>query len=355
MTGILVLVGFLLLVLGIVMLDLGVFHRHARIVRMREALAWTSVWITLAMLFSVFVYYLYEHSLFDWDKQTLVNVPALYKDAKSVGRTALVDFVTGYLVELSLSLDNVFVIALILAYFRVPLAQQHRVLFWGIMGAIVLRGVMIGAGAALIARFEWVIYVFGALLLISAARMLVVRHDALEPERNLFVRLTRLMFPVTTQFHGEHFFTRVDGKLTATPLFLALMLVESSDVMFAVDSIPAIFAVTRDPFLVFTSNIFAILGLRSMYFLLAGLMDRFRYLKISLVFLLAYIGVKMLVSHHFPIPNSISLAFIAGILSVGVLASLVAPRREPPRLHSPLEDFDTAAGAQDAEEGVTEF
>jgi tellurite resistance protein TerC len=354
MTGIFVLIGFLALVLGIVMLDLGVFHKHARVVRMREALAWTSVWVTLALLFGVFVFYLYEHSLFDWDKQTLVDVKALYKDATSVGQTAAVDYLTGYLVELSLSLDNVFVIALILAYFRVPLAQQHRVLFWGIMGALVLRGIMIGAGAALIARFDWIIYVFGALLLVSAARMLLVRHDALEPERNLFVRLTRLMFPVTTQFHGEHFFTRLNGKLTATPLFLALVLVESSDVMFAVDSIPAIFAVTRDPFLVFTSNIFAILGLRSMYFLLAGLMDRFRYLKVSLVFLLAYIGVKMLVSHHFPIPNHISLAFIAGILAVGILASLAAPRRAQPHLPSPLE-IDGDAREPEAEERATEF
>jgi tellurite resistance protein TerC len=224
---------------------------------------------------------------------------------------------------------------MIFAHFRVPLAEQHRVLFWGIFCAVILRGVMIFGGIAIIERFDWVVYVFGALLLFSAASMIVVRHDNLAPENNLMIRMIRRIYPVTANFHGGHFFVRINGIRTATPLLLALVLVETSDVTFAIDSIPALFAITRDPFIVFTSNIFAILGLRSLYFVLAGLMEKFRYLKMSLVLLLAFIGVKMLLVHHYPIPNLVSLAVIGGILAAGILASMIAGR-DSTALVSPL-------------------
>ncbi len=219
-----------------------------------------------------------------------------------------------------------------------PAVLQHRVLFWGILGAVVLRGVMIGLGVALINRFEWVTYIFGLFLLYSAARMLMLRHETVDPAENPLVRLAQRLIPVTNDFHGHHFVVRVDGKLMATPLLLALLLVESSDVMFAVDSIPAIFAVTRDPFIIFTSNIFAILGLRSLYFILAAYMQKFRYLKQALVFVLAYVGVKMIVSHHYDIPDMASLSIIGGILLVGILASIRGASSDPVPLKSPLDE-----------------
>lgn len=321
----LVWIGFLLLIGVIIALDLGVFHRRKHVVTLPEALGWTAVWVTGAMLFNVGVYYLYELNPAGWDMDT----------TRLTGAEAAIQFFTGYLVEKSLSVDNIFVIAMIFAHLRVPLEEQHRVLFWGILGAVVLRGVMIIGGVALLERFEWVVYVFGVLLLFSAASMLVTRHDHLAPENNQVIRLVRRFYPVTSDFHGSHFFVRIDGVRMATPLFLALVLVETADVTFALDSIPAIFAITRDPFIVFTSNVFAILGLRSLYFVLAGLMEKFRYLKVSLVFLLAYIGVKMLLVHHYPIPNMVSLAIIGGILAVGILASTAAVR-DSATLVSPL-------------------
>jgi tellurite resistance protein TerC len=304
-------IGFLALIAGVVALDLGVFHRKTHEISLPEALGWTAVWISLALAFNVGVYFLYELNPAGWDMDT---------DQLS-GFDAALQFFTGYLVEKSLSIDNVFVIAMVFSYFSVPLAEQHRVLFWGVFGAVVLRGIMIFGGIALLEQFEWLVYVFGVILIYSAANMLVVRNDNLSPEDNFFVKLVRKKIPITNDFHGSHFFVQIDGVRTATPLFLALVLVEISDVTFAIDSIPAIFAITRDPFIVFTSNIFAILGLRSLYFVLAGLMEKFRYLKMSLVFLMAYIGVKMLLIHHFPIPNLVSLAVIGGILAVGILAS----------------------------------
>ncbi len=308
----LVWVGFLLLIAVVVSLDLGVFHRKAHVVTLPEALGWTAVWVTLALLFNVVIYYLYELNPSGWDMDT----------EQLTGLEASVQFFTGYLVEKSLSIDNIFVIAMIFSYFKVPLLQQHRVLFWGIFGAVILRGVMIFGGVLIIERFDWVVYILGGLLLYSAANMLVVRHDNAPFEKNTAVRFVRSVYPVTTKFHGDHFFVLLNGVRTATPLFLALVLVETSDIMFAIDSIPAIFAITRDPFIIFTSNVFAILGLRSLYFVLAGLMEKFRYLKISLVFLLAFIGVKMMLVHHYPIPNLVSLAIIGGILSVGIIASM---------------------------------
>ena len=303
------------------------FHRKARIISLAEALGWSAVWFSLAMIFNVGVYYLYELNPAGWDMDT----------EQLSGRQAAIQFFTGYLVEKSLSIDNIFVIAMIFAYFGVPAAYQHRVLFWGILGAVILRGIMIVGGLALIERFDWLTYVLGALLLYSAARMLMIRHDNVDIAGSPVIRLVKRFYPVSDAFDEDRFFTRVNGARMATPLFVALVLVEFSDVMFAIDSIPAIFAITRDPFIVFTSNIFALLGLRSLYFVLAGLMDRFRYLKSSLAYLLCYIGVKMLLVHHYQIPNVVSLAVISGILAVGMLAS-TAVARDALALLSPLAD-----------------
>lgn len=309
-------VAFIAFIMFVVALDLGVFHRRARIIGLREALSWTLVWIALALLFIICIYFLYEFNPAGWDMDT----------AQLSGREAALQYLVGYILEKSLSVDNIFVIALVFSSLSVPAAQQHRVLFWGILGAIVLRGIMILTGAALIAEFDWIVYVFGTILLYSAAKMLTLRQETVDVEEHIAVRLVRRFYPVTSGYRGKNFFVVEGGVKKVTPLFLALILVEASDVTFAVDSIPAIFAVTRDPFIVFTSNIFAILGLRSLFFVLAGMMDRFRYLRTSLVFLLAYIGVKMLLQHHYPIPNIISLAVIGGILTVGVLASLITSK-----------------------------
>ena len=327
MTEIWVWVGFLVFIGAMVALDLGVFHRRQRVVGLAEALGWTALWVALALAFNVGIYFLYGENWLGWSDLHSHDL---------TGEQAALQFFTGYLVEKSLSIDNIFVIAMIFAYFNVPLAHQHRLLFWGVLGAVVLRGVMIAIGAALLARFDWVMYLFGGLLIASAVRLLIARHDNLAPDRNLLVRLARRVYPVAGDVDSGRFFVRHEGRRAMTPLFLALMLIESSDVLFAVDSIPAVFAVTRDPFLVFTSNVFAILGLRSLYFALAGLMDRFRYLKMSLVFLLVYVGVKTILAHHHPIPNVVSLSIIAAILGVGVLASLVGGPRDTARLESPL-------------------
>ena len=315
----LVWIGFLLLVTGILALDLGVFHRRDRVIGIRESLLWSAAYIAAALAFNVFVYFLYEHHWLGFGAG---------EHLRATGREAALQFLTGYLIEKSLSLDNVFVIALVFGYFGIPLKYQHRVLFWGILGALVLRGVMIGLGAALIARFEWVIYVFGGILLLTAVKMMRSGHEEIHPDRNLFVRVARRFHPVASELDGHNFFTTWQGRRAMTPMFVALMIVESSDVVFAVDSIPAIFAVTRDPFIVFTSNVFAILGLRTLYFVLASLHDRFRYLRHALVAMLAYIGVKMLVSHVWPIPNHVSLIVIAALISAGIGLSLRASRRE---------------------------
>ena len=325
--------GFLAFVLGLLALDLGVFHREVRAIRTGEALAWAAFYVTLALAFNVLVFFLYERN---WLGVGIsVGHPL-------DGRTAALQFLTGYLLEQSLSLDNVFVIALIFSYFRVPLAYQHRVLFWGILGALVMRGAMIGLGAALITRFDWVIYVFGGILILTAVRMLLAGNEEPDPEKSPVIRLARRIYPVTPELHGERFFVQLNGARAATPLFLVLLMVESSDVLFAVDSIPAIFAVTQDPFLVFTSNVFAILGLRNLYFAIAPLLNRFKYLKQSLVFILAFVGVKMILAHTQPIPTITSLSVIIGILGVGILASALAASRETAPLASPLaNDIET--------------
>ena len=314
----LVWIGFLLLVTGILALDLGIFHRRDRVIGIRESLIWSAGYIAAAMAFNVFVYFLYEHHWLGFGAG---------EHLLATGQEAALQFLTGYLIEKSLSLDNVFVIALVFAYFGIPLKYQHRVLFWGILGALVLRGVMIGLGAALIARFEWVTYVFGGILLATAVKMMLTNHEEIHPDRNPFVRLARRFYPVTSELDGHNFFTTWRGRRALTPMFVALMIVENSDVVFAVDSIPAIFAVTRDPFIVFTSNVFAILGLRTLYFVLASLHDRFHYLRHALVAMLGYIGVKMLVSHYWPIPNHVSLIVITALIAAGIGASLHTSRR----------------------------
>ncbi|RIL05963.1 MAG: tellurium resistance protein TerC [Proteobacteria bacterium] len=325
--------AFLAFVVALLALDLGVFHRQIRAIRSGEALAWAGFYISLALAFNLLVYLLYERNLLGVGIE--VGHPL-------DGRTAALQFLTGFLLEKSLSLDNVFVIALIFAYFRVPLAYQHRVLFWGILGALLMRGAMIALGAALISRFDWIVYVFGGILIVTAARMLLAGDEEPEPEKNVLIRVARRFFPVTPELHGEHFFVRVGGRRAATPLFLVLLMVESTDVLFAVDSIPAIFAVTQDPFLVFTSNVFAILGLRSLYFAIAPLLGRFKYLKQSLVFILAFVGVKMLLAHTVPIPTITSLSVIVSFLAIGVLASALSAAREVAPLASPLAtDFET--------------
>lgn len=308
--------GFISLVLGMLALDLGVFHRKDEVMSTRQALGWTAIWVALAMAFNVGVYFMYEHAWLGMGLDA-AGSPTLS------GSDAFKMFLTGYVVEKSLSLDNIFVIALIFTSFGIPAVYQHRVLFWGILGALVMRAVMILAGAALIQRFTWTVYLFGGILLLTAVRMLVSEEEDLDPEDNRLVKLARRLLPFTDTLHGHAFFVRENGRRLATPLFLTLVVVEFSDVLFAVDSIPAIFSITTDPFLVFTSNIFAILGLRSLYFALAAMLHRFHYLKESLVYLLAFVGVKMIIHDYYHIPPGIALAFIVGILAVGVLASLV--------------------------------
>ena len=310
--------GFLAFFLSLLFLDLSVLHREAAALSVRQALFWTTVWVSVAFSFNIVVYGLYEHRWFGF-------VPG---GGVRGGADAVIQFITGYLLEWSLSVDNIFVIALIFAYLRIPTLYQYRVLFWGIVGAIVLRGLMIAAGTTLLAHFDWMFYVFGAILLVSALRML--RDDDATPDfgASLPARLVRRFVPVTDDLERARFFVRREGRLYATPLFVALVMVELTDVVFAVDSIPAILAVTRDPFLVFTSNAFAILGLRSLYFAVAGMMAMFRYLKYSLVLILAFVGVKMLLVGHFHVPNLVSLGIIVGTLAGGVIASLWATRRE---------------------------
>jgi tellurite resistance protein TerC len=327
--------GFLAFVFVMLALDLGVFHRKSHAVGVKEALGWSAVWIGLALLFGVFVYFAYENHWLgigltpDATEQTDQFPNGRIND----GRAAVAKYLTGYVVEKSLSIDNIFVIVLIFAFFGVPAAQQHRVLFWGILGALALRGAMIGVGAVLIERFHWILYVFGAFLILTALKMLLSKAGHGEPGDNAVVRLVRRIFPVTDQFHGEHFLVRDHlGRRVLTPLALALVVVETTDLVFAVDSIPAVFAITADPFLVFTSNVFAMLGLRSLYFALAGLVTKFRYLKVSLAVILAAVGAKMLaerwVEHVLgEAVNFYFLGFVLLVLSAGVGASLWVGRR----------------------------
>jgi len=297
-------IGFLVFVLAMLALDLGVFHRKAHEISVREAAAWSATWIALALLFAGGIYLYAGH------------VPAT-------------EFLTGYLIEKSLSVDNIFVIAMIFSYFAVPLRLQHRVLFWGILGALAMRGLFIALGAFLIATFHWIMYVFGALLLVTGIRMAMREEKPFDGEHNPVIRLARKVIPLTPEYHGEHFFVRDGARRLATPLFLALLLVEVTDILFAVDSIPAIFAVTSDTFLVFTSNVFAILGLRSLYFLLAGMVTRFHLLRYGLAAILVLVGAKMALATVIEIPSLVSLIAIAVILTISVVASWYFPRPLP--------------------------
>ncbi|MGB8984555.1 MAG: TerC family protein [Anaerolineales bacterium] len=305
-------IGFNLFVLLMLAIDLGVFHRHAHKVSIREATIWSVVWISLAMVFNIGLY-------FFWDKLS----PA----SDYSNREAALAFFTGYLIEKSLSVDNIFVFVLIFTFFAVPAIYQHRVLFWGIIGALLMRGTLIAVGAVLLKEFHWIIYIFGAFLIFTGIRMALHRNEEMHPERNPVVKLLRRIMPVTENYENDHFFIRRAGKLMATPLFLVLLIVESTDLIFAVDSIPAIFAVTNDPFIVYTSNVFAILGLRSLYFLLAGVVDKFYYLKLGLSAVLTFVGIKMVMVDLYKIPVGLSLGVIAGILAISVVASLVRSQR----------------------------
>jgi tellurite resistance protein TerC len=300
-------IGFNVFVLLMLALDLGVFHRNSHAVSTKEAATWSVVWIGLAMLFNIGIYWF-------WD----VIAP---QSAYTNGEASLA-FFTGYLIEKSLSVDNIFVFVLIFTYFAVPAAYQHRVLFWGILGALLMRGALIAVGATPLKEFHWIIYIFGAFLIFTGLKMALHRNEEVHPENNPLIKLLRRIMPVTEQYEGERFFLRRAGRLMATPLFLVLLMVESTDLVFAVDSIPAIFAVTNDPFIVYTSNVFAILGLRSLYFLLANVMDKFQYLKMGLAVVLTFVGIKMVMVDLYKIPVGVSLAVIAGILAVSVLASL---------------------------------
>lgn len=301
---------FNLFVLAMLALDLGVFHRKSHEVSVREALTWTCVWITLAMLFNLFIYYYFDQ-------------------AKAL------EFFTGYVIEKSLSVDNIFVIILIFSYFKVPPAYQHKVLFWGILGALVMRIVFILTGVELIHRFHWLIYIFGGFLIFTGIRMLTSGDIKIEPEKNPVVRLARKVFPVTSFFEGDRFFVKKEGKNWATPLFLVVILIETTDLIFAVDSIPAILAISDDPFIVYTSNVFAILGLRSLYFALAGIEQYFRYLKYGLSAILVFVGTKMCISDFFKIPTEVSLILIGFILMIAMISSRIFPnpneKNEPNR------------------------
>ena len=288
-------------VLAMLALDLGVFHRTSHEVKLREALVWSAVWVALALAFNALI----------WSRY---------------GQQRALEFLTGYLIEKSLSVDNIFVFVLIFTYFQVPAKYQHKVLFWGILGALLMRAAFIAAGVTLIQRFHWIIYVFGGFLVVTGIRMAVQQDKAIHPERNPVLRLAKRLMPVSASYDGDRFFTMQGGRRAATPLFVALLLVETTDLIFAVDSIPAILAITQDPFIVYTSNVFAILGLRSLYFALAGVVQMFHYLSIGLAGVLVFVGGKMLLVDVVKVPTALSLGVIAAILGVSVVASVLRPR-----------------------------
>jgi tellurite resistance protein TerC len=317
--------GFLLLVFLLLAIDLGVFHRKAHAVSIREAAAWSVVWVTLALIFNL-AFFLYMRFEFPGDPR-LVAVPGF--DPQQAALQAALEFLAGYVVEYSLSVDNIFVFVVVLSYFAVPAAYQHRVLFFGILGALVFRAIFIALGAALL-RFEWVVWLFGAFLVITGVRMMFGGEEGpVEPHERYIIRKFRQYVPVTGAFQGQSFFVREAGRLHATPLFIALLFLEMTDIVFAVDSVPAIFGLTKEPFIVFTSNIFAILGLRNLYFLLAGAVDKFHYLKYGLGIVLVFVGLKMTLLNrlwdgHFPI--TWSLAVIVGTIALSIAASLAFPK-----------------------------
>lgn len=315
--------AFIAFVLAMLALDLGVFHREAHEVNIKEALTWSAIWIAMALVFNVVLFFL-------WDR--------IYPGSDYTPREASLAFLAGYVVEKALSVDNIFVFLMVFSYFNVPAKYQHRVLFWGIIGALVLRAGFIAAGAALLKQVAWMVLVFGAFLIFTGIKMLKGHENKIDPEKNPVIKLFRKLVPVTPDFVGQKFFTRIDGKLFATPLFVTLLFVEFTDVIFAVDSIPAIFAITDNPFIVFTSNVFAILGLRALFFALAGLMGLFHYLGTGLAAILMFVGSKMVYTYYmhtgggapeFKFPIGISLGVIVGILAVSIIASIIKSKRAP--------------------------
>ena len=296
-------IAFNVFVLGMLALDLGVFHRKAHSVSIKEASLWSLIWVTLAMVFNLGIY-------FAW------------------GQEKALEFLTGYVIEKSLSVDNLFVFLMVFQYFHTPAQYQHRVLFWGILGALILRAIFIATGSALLNNFHWMIYVFGGFLVITGIKMYLQGDEKIEPEKNPVVRLFERCVPIIKEYDGQKFFVQRNGKTYATLLMLVLIVVETTDVIFAVDSIPAIFAITKDPFIVYTSNVFAILGLRALYFMLAGVMEMFVYLKVGLSFVLCFVGVKMLLVDTYKIPIGVSLGVIGGVLLLSILASWFVKRRE---------------------------
>jgi tellurite resistance protein TerC len=290
-------IGFSVFLIIMLALDLGVFHKDSHVVEFKEAMIWSGVWIGLALLFNVGIFYYF-------------------------GKVKGLEFMTGYLIEKSLSIDNVFIIALIFTYFNVPRQYQHRVLFWGVIGALIMRAVLIAVGATLIKEFAWIIYIFGAFLIFTGLKMYFQKNEGINPDKNPVVRFFKKFIPMTDEYNKEKFFLIRDGKRFATPLFVVLLLVETTDLIFAVDSIPAIFAITSDPFIVFTSNAFAILGLRSLYFALAGVIYKFYYLKAGLSVILVFVGIKMMLIDIYKIPIGVSLGFVALVILIAVLASI---------------------------------
>ena len=295
-------VAFNVFVLVMLAVDLGVVHRRSHEVKLKEALVWSGIWIALALLFALGVY--------SWD-----------------GPQPALEFLTGYLIEKSLSVDNIFVFVLIFSYFKVPARYQHTVLFWGILGALVMRAIFIFAGIALLQRLHWILYVFGALLILTGIKMATEKDKEIHPDKNPLLKLFRRLVPVTEDYHADHFFVKQAGQYAATPLFIVLLVVETTDVIFAVDSIPAILSITIDPFLVYTSNVFAILGLRALYFALAGVVRLFHYLHYGLSAILVFVGAKMLLADVYKLPVGVALGVIAGILLIAVIASLIRPQQ----------------------------
>lgn len=304
---------FNIYVLAMLALDLGVFHRNTHTVSVREALIWSAIWIIQSLIFNAGIYYF-------------------------MGKEPALQFLTGYLIEKSLSGDNLFVFLLIFSYFNVKQDLQHRVLFWGVLGALVMRAILIALGSALVKRFDWVMYIFGAFLVFTAIKMLFDDDPEIDPEDNPVVKLVRKLFPVTPQYHGSSFFVRIDGKRMATPLVIVVAVIEVSDLVFAVDSIPAIFSITDNAFIIYTSNVFAILGLRSLYFALAGVIEKFRFLNYGLAFVLAFVGIKMLIVNWLKIPTGIALGVVGGALFLSGILSAVFPEEKSPEENSPKED-----------------
>lgn len=303
-------IGFNVFVLAMLALDLGVFHRKAHEVKVKEALWWSAVWIALALTFNAGIYFFR-------------------------GEEAALEFLTGYLLEKALSVDNIFVFIMIFAYFRVPALYQHKVLFWGILGALIMRAIFIATGITLLQHFHWVIYIFGAFLIITGIKLAMQQDKEVHPEKNPVLKLFQRFMPVTKNFEGDKFLVKRDGRRFATPLLVVLLIVETTDVVFALDSIPAILAITTDPFIVYTSNVFAILGLRALYFALAGIMQMFHYLSYGLAAILVFVGIKMMIMDFYKLPIAVSLGVVAGILAIAVILSLVRPRRNAEALSMP--------------------